>query len=103
MICIKSSRDLALMREACVISARALQLGGQAVEPGVTTGEIDRIIRQYIESMGAKPSFLGYGGFPASACISVNETVILGIPNRTVIKEGDIASIDVGAAIHGFN
>ncbi len=103
MINIKSSRDLALMREACVISARALKLGGEAVQPGVTTGEIDRLIRQYIESAGAKPNFLGYGGFPASACISVNETVIHGIPGNYRIKEGDIVSIDVGAAIHGFN
>ena len=103
MINIKSSRDLKLMREACVISARALKLGGEAVQPGVTTGEIDRIIRQYIESMGAKPTFLGYGGFPASACISVNETVIHGIPGNRVIKEGDIVSIDVGAAFNGFN
>lgn len=103
MVSIKSSRDLALMREACIISARALKLGGEAVQPGVTTGEIDRIIRQYIESMGAKPNFLGYGGFPASACISVNETVIHGIPGNRVIQEGDIVSIDCGAAIHGFN
>lgn len=103
MINIKSSRDLQLMREACIISARALKLGGEAVQPGVTTGEIDRIIRQYIESMGAKPNFLGYGGFPASACISVNDTVIHGIPGRYVIKEGDIVSIDCGATIHGFN
>ena len=103
MINIKSSRDLQLMREACIISARALKLGGEAVQPGVTTGEIDRIIRQYIESMGAKPNFLGYGGFPASTCISVNDTVIHGIPGRYVIKEGDIVSIDCGATIHGFN
>lgn len=103
MINIKSSRDLKLMREACVISARALKLAGEAVQPGVSTGEIDRLIRQYIESMGAKPNFLGYGGFPASACISVNDTVIHGIPGRYTIKEGDIVSIDVGAAIHGFN
>lgn len=103
MISIKSSRDLKLMREACVISARALKLGGEAVEPGVTTEEIDRIIRKYIESTGAKPNFLNYGGFPASACISVNETVIHGIPGKRVIKEGDIVSIDVGAAINGFN
>ncbi len=86
-----------------MISARALQLGGQAVQPGVTTGEIDRIIRQYIESTGAKPNFLGYGGFPASACISVNEVVIHGIPDNRVIQEGDIVSIDCGAVIHGFN
>ena len=103
MISIKSSRDLKLMREACIISARALKLGGEAVQPGVTTGEIDRIIRQYIESQGAKPNFLNYGGFPASACISVNETVIHGIPGTYVIKEGDIVSIDTGAALHGFN
>ena len=103
MITIKSSRDLKLMREACVISARALALGGRMVEPGVTTGQIDHAIRRYIESQGAKPNFLGYGGFPASACISVNETVIHGIPGDRVIHEGDIVSIDVGAAIHGFN
>ena len=103
MITIKRSRDLKLMREACVISARALALGGKMVEPGVTTGQIDHAIRRYIESQGAKPNFLGYGGFPASACISVNETVIHGIPGDRVIHEGDIVSIDVGAAIHGFN
>ncbi len=103
MISIKSSRDLALMREACVISARALKLGGGAVQPGVTTGEIDRIIRQYIESMGAKPNFLGYGGFPGCACISVNDEVIHGIPGNRIIREGDIVSIDTGATIHGFH
>ena len=103
MIAIKNSRELAAMREACIISARALQLGGEAVEPGVTTGEIDRLIRKYIESQGAKPSFLNYGGYPASACISVNETVIHGIPDKRVIKAGDIVSIDVGAYFNGFH
>ena len=103
MISIKSSRDLALMREACVISARALKLGGEAVQPGVTTAEIDRIIRQYIESMGAKPNFLGYSGFPASACISVNNEVIHGIPGNRIIREGDIVSIDTGAFYNGFH
>lgn len=103
MISIKNSRELSMMREACIISARALKLAGEAVEPGVTTGEIDRIIRRYIESQGAKPNFLGYGGFPASACISVNETVIHGIPGNRVIKAGDIVSIDVGAFFNGFN
>ena len=103
MISIKSSRDLGLMREACVISARALKLGGEAVQPGVTTGEIDRIIRQYIESMGAKPSFLGYQDYPASACISVNDVVIHGIPGNRKIREGDIVSIDVGAFYNGFH
>ncbi len=103
MIAIKNSRELAKMKEACVISARALKLAGEAVEPGVTTGEIDRLIRTYIESQGARPSFLGYGGFPASACISVNETVIHGIPGKRVIHEGDIVSVDVGAYLNGYH
>ncbi len=92
-----------MMREACVISARALKLAGEAVQPGVTTGEIDRLIRRYIESQGAKPSFLGYGGFPASACISVNETVIHGIPDSRKIQAGDIVSVDVGAYLNGYH
>ena len=92
-----------MMREACIISARALKLAGEAVEPGVTTGEIDRLVRRYIESQGAKPSFLGYGEFPASTCISVNETVIHGIPDKRVIKAGDIVSIDVGAYFNGYH
>ena len=103
MICIKNSRELSLMREACIISARALQLAGEAVETGVTTGEIDCLIRKYIESQGAKPSFLGYADYPASACISVNETVIHGIPDKRVIKAGDIVSIDVGAYLNGYH
>jgi len=103
MISIKNSRELSLMREACIISARALKLAGEAVEPGVTTGEIDRLIRKYIESQGARPSFLGYADYPASACISVNETVIHGIPGKRVIKAGDIVSIDVGAYLNGYH
>ena len=103
MIAIKNSRELSMMREACIISARALKLAGEAVEPGVTTGEIDRLVRRYIESQGAKPSFLGYGEFPASTCISVNETVIHGIPDKRVIKAGDIVSIDVGAYFNGYH
>lgn len=92
------------MREACRISANALKLGGAAVEPGVSTAEIDRIIRKYIESQGAKPNFLGYGGFPASACISVNNVVIHGIPHKNQkLREGDIVSIDTGAFFEGFN
>ena len=103
MIAIKNSSELREMKEACVISAEALKLGGEAVEPGVTTGEIDRLIRKFIESRGAVPSFLGYGGFPASSCISVNGTVIHGIPGKYVIKAGDIVSIDVGAYINGYH
>ena len=103
MITIKNSRELALMREACIISARALKLAGEAVEPGVTTGEIDTLVRKFIESQGAKPSFLGYGGFPGSACISINETVIHGIPDKRVIRAGDIVSVDVGAYLNGYH
>lgn len=103
MVTIKNKRELVKMREACIIAARALRLGGEAVEPGVTTGEIDRIIQKYIEEQGATPSFLGYGGFPASACISVNDTVIHGIPGRYVIQAGDIVSIDVGACLNGYH
>lgn len=103
MIAIKNSRELRAMKEACVVSARALQLAGKAIEPGVTTGEVDRIVRHYIESQGATPSFLGYGGFPASACISINDQVIHGIPGKRVIKAGDIVSVDVGACLDGFH
>ena len=104
MVVLKTSRELAAMRAAGRISARALKLAGEAVEPGVSTMEIDRIVRKYIESEGAKPSFLGYGGFPASACISVNDVVIHGIPHKAhKLKEGDIVSIDVGAYFEGFH
>ena len=103
MVSIKNSRELSSMREACRISARALQLAGEAVQPGVTTGEIDRLVRKYIESEGATPSFLGYGGFPGSACISVNDEVIHGIPGKRVIHAGDIVSVDVGAHFNGYH
>ena len=103
MIVLKTSREIGFMRQAGRISARALKLAGEAVEPGVTTGEIDRIVRRYIESEGATPSFLGYGGFPASACISVNNEVIHGIPGHRVLKAGDIVSVDVGAHFKGFH
>ncbi len=104
MVVIRTSRELALMREACRISANALKLAGTAVEPGVSTLEIDTLVRKYIEKEGATPSFLGYGGFPGSACISVNDVVIHGIPSKDcIIKEGDIVSVDVGAFIDGFH
>ena len=102
MVVLKTSGELAKMKKAGAISAQALRVGGEAVHPGVTTGEIDRIIKSFILSKGAKPSFLGYGGFPGSACISVNDEVIHGIPGKRVIQEGDIVSIDVGAAIDGY-
>ena len=103
MIVLKTSRELKIMREAGRIAANALKLAGAAVEPGVSTWEIDRVARRYIEEKGAKPTFLGYGGFPASACVSVNNVVIHGIPSKKhLIKEGDIVSIDVGATYDGY-
>ena len=104
MIVLKTRRELDLMREACRISANALKEAGKAVEPGVSTKEIDDVVRNYIRKQGASPSFLGYGGFPASACISVNNVVIHGIPSKKqILKSGDIVSVDVGAFIGGFH
>ena len=104
MIVLKTSRELSVMRKAGIISQKALRLAGEAVEPGVSTWEIDKLVRQYIESEGAAPSFLGYDGYPASTCISVNSVVIHGIPKKSVIlKKGDIVSIDVGAYYEGFH
>ena len=91
------------MRRAGQITAAARALAGKMVRPGVTTLEIDTAVRKFIESQGATPSFLGYGGFPASACISVNDEVIHGIPSNQVLKEGDIVSVDVGAYLDGFH
>ena len=104
MVVIKTARELSLMKDACRISAEALRVAGEAIKPGVTTYEIDAIVRKYIEKQGAIPSFLGYGGFPASACISVNNVVIHGIPSKKqILKEGDIVSVDVGAYYEGFH
>ena len=104
MVVIKSPREISLMREACRISANALKLAGTAVEPGVSTLEIDTLIQKYIEKEGAIASFLGYNGFPKSSCISVNNVVIHGIPNKNcILKAGDIVSIDVGAFFEGYH
>ena len=104
MIPMKTKEQLERMRVACRITALARKAAADAVAPGVTTDEIDRIVRKTIEKAGAKPSFLGYGGFPASACISINDEVIHGIPSaKRVVHEGDIVKIDVGAYIGGFH
>ena len=104
MINLKTTRELRMMREAGKISQEALLKAGEAVKPGVSTLELDKIVRKTIEKAGAVPSFLGYGGFPASACISVNNVVIHGIPSaKQIIREGDIVSIDVGAFYEGFH
>ena len=91
------------MRRAGRLTAQARALAGSMVAPGVSTLEIDAAVRKFIESHGARPSFLNYNGFPASACISVNEVVIHGIPDHRKLKEGDIVSVDVGACLDGFH
>lgn len=103
MIILKTASQTELMREAGKITGAALMLGGEMVKEGVTLKAIDRKIRTFIESHGAKPSFLGYAGFPASACISVNSEVIHGIPDDRVLKNGDIVKIDVGAYYKGYH
>ena len=103
MISIKNEHELVSMREACKITAAARALAGEMVKPGVSTKAIDKAVHDFIVSQGAKPSFLHYSGYPASACISVNATVIHGIPSGYILKEGDIVSVDVGAFYKGFH
>lgn len=103
MIVLKTGREIARMREACIISAGALRAAGEAVEPGVTTGEIDRIVQAYITKQGAEPAFLNYNGYPAATCVSINDEVIHGIPSDTrIIRQGDLVSIDLGAKFNGY-
>ena len=101
-IIIKSPREIEIMRQAGRITAAARTLAREMVAPGVTTAAIDREVRRFIEKSGATPTFLGYGGFPASVCLSINDEVIHGIPGHRVIKEGDIVSVDVGATWKGY-
>ena len=104
MIVLRTAKEIEMMRKACQISAEALQVAGEAVKPGITTYEIDQIAYRYIKKQGAEPNFLNYNGFPATACISINDEVIHGIPSKKrVLKEGDIVSIDLGAKVNGFN
>ena len=104
MITLKNAEQIEIMKHAGRITGEALALAGEAVREGVTTKHLDDIIRTYIEKQGAKPSFLGYSGFPGSACISINEEIIHGIPSsKRVLKEGDIVKIDVGAFWHGYH
>ena len=104
MIQIKNSDQILIMKEAGRITAQALLAAREQVRDGVSTYELDRVIRNTIEREGAKPSFLGYYGFPGSACISINDEVIHGIPSKSrILKEGDIVKIDVGAYYKGFH
>lgn len=104
MIVLRTASEIEKMRKACIISAGALQVAGEAVKPGITTYEIDQIAYRYIKKQGAEPNFLNLYGFPATACISINDEVIHGIPSKKrVLQEGDIVSIDLGAKIDGYN
>lgn len=104
MVTLKTSRELSVMLEACRISAGALKCAGEAVEPGVTTAELDEIAEKYIKSQGGVPNFKNYEGYPATACISINNEVIHGIPSKSrKLKAGDIVSIDLGAKFEGYH
>lgn len=104
MIQLKNGDQIKIMKEAGRITGEALLVARDHVRPGISTYELDRYVREHIERAGAKPSFLGYGGFPASACISINDEVIHGIPSKKrYLEEGDIVKIDVGAFYKGFH
>lgn len=103
MILIKSDSEIEIMYESGQITGGALSLAEKSVAPGMTTGELDALIEKYIKSHGARPSFKNYNGFPAAACISVNEVVVHGIPGNRVLKEGDIVSVDVGSYYKGYH
>ena len=103
MIHVKSEREIDLMREPCRIVKETLAFVGTKIEAGMTTKDLDVLIERFIRSEGAYPSCLGYGGFPASACISVNEMVVHGIPGERVLREGDIVSVDVVAYKNGYH
>jgi len=104
MVVLKTVQEIEKMKLAGKISARALKLAGEMVEPGISTGKIDEAVSKYIKSQGAASSTLGYSGFPKSCCISVNNEIIHGIPsNSRILKSGDIVSIDISANIGGYH
>lgn len=103
MIHVKSEREIDLMREPCRIVKDTLAFVGEKIHAGMTTKELDVLIERFIRSEGARPSCLGYGGFPASACISINDVVVHGIPDDRIIREGDIVSVDVVADKNGYH
>jgi len=101
-IIIKSEEEIATIREAGRIVAQVLRILAEAVRPGLVRKELDRIVRREFAARGAKPTFLGYQGYPASVCVSVNDEIVHGIPDDRVLREGDIVSIDLGATYEGF-
>ena len=103
MIHVKSEKEIDLMREPCKIVRETLEFVGSKIKAGMSTREVDELVERYIRASGANPSCLGYGGFPASACVSVNEMVVHGIPDDRILKDGDIVSVDVVADKNGYH
>ena len=103
MIELKTPSQIEKMKIAGRLTRQALELAGSLIAPGITTGEIDKAVHDFIVSNGGIPSFLGYSGYPASVCLSVNEEVIHGIPGKRILREGDIVSVDVGAIVDGWH
>ncbi|MFC1949683.1 type I methionyl aminopeptidase [Chloroflexota bacterium] len=101
-IILKSEQEIEIMRQAGRIVARVLEMLRKEVKPGITTGELDTIAAGEVERLGAKPSFKGYRGFPATLCVSINDEIVHGIPGKRVLKEGEIVSLDFGAIYRGF-
>ena len=103
MIHVKSEKEIDLIREPCKIVHETLEFVGSRIKAGMSTREVDELVERYIRASGANPSCLGYGGFPASACVSVNEMVVHGIPDDRILKEGDIVSVDIVADKNGYH
>jgi methionyl aminopeptidase len=104
MIVIKSKREIDLMREPCKVTAEIFRELEDFIRPGISTADIDQFVETRYLKYKMKPTFKGYGGFPAAACVSVNEEIIHGIPSdKRILQEGDIVSIDIGGTYHGYN
>lgn len=103
MIYLKTEDEIELLRQSNQLLSKAHAAVAEIIEPGVKTIELDKVAEDFIRSHGAVPSFLGYGGFPNTLCISVNEEVVHGIPSNYVLKEGDIVSVDCGVYLNGFH
>ena len=103
MVSLKSKAEIEVMREACKITGMTLGFIGEMIEPGITTREISNAAEKFILSHGGKPSFKNYRGFPAAACVSLNDVVVHGIPNNMKLREGDIVSVDIGVLKNGFH
>lgn len=103
MITVKTPEEIALMRESCRVVKETLDFVGKNIHAGLTTKDVDDMVYRYIISCGAYPSSLGYCGYPASSCVSVNEVVVHGIPSDRIIEDGDIVSVDITAEKNGYN